>query len=130
MPRRDLVDLVLDRTGVGVDIDRDHFQGLHFQGLHFQGAPLAIMPKNNDRPRNSTPLAASTSRPRPASSARDVFLPSNLCIAPLASTALAARAPVVRAVPAAIASVAQTPILKAPCAKAKTSTNIAPEQGR
>ena len=48
----------------------------------------------------------------------------------LAKTAMEASAPVVTAVPSAIAKVAATPAANSPCASANTSTRIAPEQGR
>ena len=48
----------------------------------------------------------------------------------LAKTAVLARAAVVIAVPSDIASTAKIPAEKIPCAKAKTRTKIAPEQGR
>ena len=43
---------------------------------------------------------------------------------------MVASAPVVIAVPSAMAKVAATPAQKIPCAMEKTSTSIAPEQGR
>ena len=48
----------------------------------------------------------------------------------LANTASVAIAPVVSAVPSAIAKVAAMPAAKSPCESAKTSTTIAPAQGR
>ena len=50
--------------------------------------------------------------------------------ADLAKTAIHASAPVVTAVPRAMAKVAATPAAKSPCASAKTKTRIAPEHGR
>ena len=48
----------------------------------------------------------------------------------LAKTARVARALVVTAVPSAMANVAAIPAGNRPCARAKVSTTIAPEQGR
>ena len=48
----------------------------------------------------------------------------------LAKTAIEASAPVVAAVPSAIASVAATPAAKRPCDSANTRMRMAPEQGR
>ncbi len=68
--------------------------------------------------------ARATSAPRPSSE------PASLMAMPLARTAVAARAAVVMAVPSAITTVAAMPARKMPCERAKTSTRIAPEQGR
>ena len=69
-------------------------------------------------------MAVLTSRVRRES------VPATRKAMPLAKTASVARAAVVIAVPADMAKAAATPMVKIPCASAKTSTSMAPEHGR
>src|SRR5215204_1093391 len=89
---------------------------------------LLHIPISSEPPSTSTKAAAASSsaaitaspEPRP---------PAIRKASALANTASVAIAPVVNAVPSAIAKVAATPAAKSPCASAKTRTTMAPAQG-
>ena len=93
-------------------------------------APPARTAKSKASPKTRTAAAAANSNTHPASKARLEPALEYLTAAFLAKTAALARAAVVIAVPSDIATTAKIPAEKIPCAKAKTRTRIAHEQGR
>src|ERR1700730_5125807 len=92
--------------------------------------PPAKAANSKTSPNPKTARAAPASNRRPAIRARPELALEYLIATFLASTVVLASAAVVVAVPSDIAKTARTPVEKVPCAKAKTSTRIAPEQGR
>ncbi len=104
-------------------------RGLGAGGIQLAALPPATAANSKTSPKPNTASAAPASNMRPAIRARPEPL-EYLTAAFLARTAVLASAAVVVAVPSDIAKTANTPVEKIPCAKAKTRTRIAPEQGR
>src|SRR5262245_49909123 len=100
------------------------------RGTHLAAPPPAQATNSKASPNPKTARAAPASNRRPAIRARPEPALEYLTATSLASTAVLASAAVVIAVPNDIAKTAKTPVGNIPCAKAKTRTRIAPEQGR